>query len=73
MRKFGSLAVGMVLFIALILMASFPAGAANDSLPPRPTLTPTPDVENRAAIRLLAGVQYENAWAVVEWQGGDGA
>lgn len=38
--------------------------AAN--LPPRPTLTPTP--ESLTRILLVGGSAYEGAWTVVQWQ-----
>lgn len=62
-----------LLLIALFLMAAglffapHPTTTlAAPDLPPRPTLTPTP--ENLARILLVGGSAYEGAWTVVQWQ-----
>jgi len=67
------LTIGLFFPLLLIAIACIylPAvSSAAPALPPRPTLIPTP--ENRARILLDTGAVYENAWTVVQWQGGDG-
>lgn len=44
--------------------------AAAPSLPPRPTLTPTPLVTARI---ILQADDYRGGWSAVQWQGNDGA
>lgn len=68
MSRFLPFALVVLLCVAF---ASLTAPAARTveaaaNLPPRPTLTPTPEVLTR--ILLVGGSAYEGAWTIVQWQ-----
>lgn len=55
----------LVVFVAIFAPTPRTTMAAPD-LPPRPTLTPTP--ENLTRILLVGGAAYEGGWTIVQWQ-----
>lgn len=60
-----AVALFLLAFFALSAPVPRTASAAPD-LPPRPTLTPTP--ENLTRILLVGGSIYEGGWTIVQWQ-----
>jgi len=77
MRTFSTTALILLGILGLMILAIFLPGTANATLPPRPVLMPTPETrtsksENWSRIVLEAGIAHEDAWTVVQWQGGDG-
>jgi len=73
MRTVSTSALILVGLLTLALLTFSPPPRADAALPPRPTLTPTSaPVPNLAVIVFHAGVVYDGAWTVVQWQGSDG-
>lgn len=68
MSRFFPFALVVLLCMAFAGLVSPAVGIAEAAanLPPRPTLTPTP--ESLTRILLVGGSAYEGAWTVVQWQ-----
>ncbi len=63
------IAVGLALFLWLVISLMQPAAPAQADLPPRPTAVPTQaDTIKGAAIKLVVAEPTGDEWTVIEWQ-----